>query len=145
MLESDFEELLEDYMNGSITDKDFLTLVSAAGSNPKWKKKFEDAEKMLEMSSDSFLDREVTRFKNRIRNSIENVKSAMRNAQSAGGILTKSIVFIVIFFLVAFAGIYPQVFLKKITFGMMIVFFQLVSTLVILFIGVYVFFFRGKD
>jgi len=145
MLESDFEELLEDYMNGSITDKDFLTLVSAAGSNLKWKKKFDDAEKMLEMSSDSFLVREATRFKNKVRNLIESVKTSMRNVQSAGGILTKSFFYIVIFFVIAFGGIYPQVFLKKITFGMMIVFFQIVSALTILFIGVYVFFFRGKD
>ncbi len=145
MLESDFEELLEDYIAGTITDKDFLTLVSAAGGNPKWRKRFEDAEKALEMASGSFLDKSKARFRANIRTLIENVKASMRRVQQKQSFLSKSYFYFFIFLLVIFFGIYPQVFVKNITFGLMIMFFQILSTVIILAVGVYVFFFRGKD
>lgn len=145
MLESDFEELLDDYLNGSITDKDFLTLVSAASSNPRWKKRFEDAEKMLEMSSSSFLDKGKTRFKAKVRGVIENIKSSMRRTQSMGGFFTSGIIYFFLFVVLSFVTVYTQVFYKNATFALMIVFFQIIASAAIIFLGVYVFFYRGKD
>ncbi len=145
MLESDFEELLDEYISGTIADKDFLTLVSAAGTNPKWRKRFEDAEKALEMSSDSFLDKSKTRFKANMRTRIENIKSTMRKTQEKQTFFSKSYFYFLLFLVVIFLGIYPQIFIKKTSFALMVIFFQILSTVVLLAVGVYVFFFRGKD
>jgi hypothetical protein len=145
MLESDFNELLEEYISSTISDKDFLTLVSAASSNPKWKQKFDEAEKMLEMSSSSFIDKSRRRFKTKFREYIETQKSKMRSIQNRNSFLTKSLIYIFAGVIITAVSLYFELFIKKTTFGMMIVLFQIISIVIILTIGVYVFFFRGKD
>jgi cell division protein FtsW (lipid II flippase) len=100
---------------------------------------------MLEMSSSSFIDKSRRRFKTKFREYIETQKSKMRSIQNRNSFLTKSLIYIFAGVIITAVSLYFELFIKKTTFGMMIVLFQIISIVIILTIGVYVFFFRGKD
>lgn len=145
MLDSDFDELLEEYIEGTISDKDFIALVQHASTSVKCKKKFDEAEKMLEMTSGKLTDKSKRRFKAKYREFLEEIKSTMRRKQSSGKLLTHGYIYFIVFLFLVFLGIYPYIYMKKVTFGLMIAFFQIISAVGLISLSIYVFFFRGKD